>query len=110
MNINTKTPATEGADLLKDSYAAAIRSVEEYNNKLLEYAQENTKATFDFFQQLSGVKSPTAFIELSTEHARNQFARFTEQTKQLTSLAQSATHAAAEPIKTGVAKAFEHVA
>jgi hypothetical protein len=78
--------------------------------QLLEYAQENTKATFDFFQQLSGVKSPTAIIELSTEHARNQFARFTEQTKQLTSLAQSATHAVAEPIKTGVENAFEHVA
>jgi hypothetical protein len=47
-------------------------------------------------------------MALSTEHTRKQFEIFTEQTKQLASLAKSAALAAAEPIKTGAAKAFNH--
>jgi hypothetical protein len=45
-------------------------------------------------------------IELSTEHARKQIETLTEQTKQLAALVQKGTLAAVEPIKTGVAKAF----
>jgi phasin len=102
--------ATEGADLMKGSISTTLKGVQEYNTKLLEFAHTNTKAAFDFFQQLSEVKSPTAFLELSTDHARQQFEALTEQTRQLASLAQSATNAAAEPLKVGVAKAFSHAA
>jgi len=61
---------------------------------------------FDFVQKLSGVKSPTAFVELWTEHARKQVETLTEQTKQLAALAQKATLATAEPLKTGVSNSF----
>jgi phasin len=100
---------TEGADL-KSNYSTAISGIQDYNSKLLEFAHANAKAAFEFLQQLSGAKSPEAFVELSTEHARKQFEILTEQTKQLTSLAQSATLAAVEPIKTGLGKAFNHAA
>jgi len=100
--------ATEGADLVKSSMSTAFKGVQDYNTKLLAFAHENTKSAFEFFQQLSGVKSPTALVELSTEHTRKQFEAFTEQAKQLASLAQSATLAAAEPLKAGVAKALNH--
>jgi phasin len=102
--------ATEGADLVKSSVSTVFQGVQDYNTKLLEFAHANTKSAFDFFQQLSGVKSPTALMELTTEHTRKQFETFTEQTKQLGSLAQSATLAAAEPIKAGMAKALKHAA
>jgi phasin len=102
--------ATEGAGLVKSSMSTVFKGVQDYNTKLLEFAHANTKSAFDFFQQLSGVKSPTALVELSTEHTRKQFETFTEQAKQLASLAQSATLAAAEPIKAGVAKALNHAA
>lgn len=102
--------ATEGAGLLKGSISKTLKGVQEYNTKLLEFAHTNTKAVFDFFQQLSEVKSPTAFLELSTDHTRKQFEALTEQTKQLASLAQSATNAAAEPLKAGVAKTFSPAA
>ena len=39
-------------------------------------------------------------MELSTEHARKQLELLTEQAKQLATLAQKATLATAEPIKT----------
>jgi hypothetical protein len=59
-------------------------------------------------QKLSGVKSPSAFVELSTEHARKQLETLTEQTKQLAALGQKVTLATAEPLKTSIAKAFNH--
>lgn len=70
--------------------STAFKGVQDYNAKLLEFAHPNTKSAFDFFQQLPGVKSPTALMELSAEHTRKQFEAFTEQTKQLALLAKSA--------------------
>jgi hypothetical protein len=52
---------------------------------------------------MSGVKSPSEFVELSTEHAQQQLATLTEQTKQLAALAQQMTLASAEPLKTSLA-------
>ena len=101
---------TEAADLIKISYSKAVKGMQDYNNKIIEFAHANTNATFDFGQKLSGVKSPTAFVELWTEHARKQLETLTEQTKQLAALAQKATLATAAPLNTGVAEAFNHAA
>jgi phasin len=101
---------TEAADLIKNSYSKAVKGMQDYNNKIMEFAHANTNAAFDFVQKLSGVKSPTAFVQLWTEYARKQLETLTEQTKQLAALAQKATLATAEPLKTGVAEAFNHAA
>jgi phasin family protein len=74
----------------------------------LVYCGTGTNVAFDFAQKLLGVKSPAEFIELSTERARKQFETLTEQTKELTALAQKATLATTEPLKAGVTKAFGH--
>ena len=96
----------EAIDLIKNSVATGVKGAQDYNNKVIEFAQTNTKAALDFVQKLSGVKSPSDFIELSTDHSREQFETLTEQTKELAALAQKVTLASAEPLKTGVAKAF----
>jgi hypothetical protein len=49
------------------------------------------------------VKSPSEFLEVSTEHARKRFEVLSEQTKELTALSQLET---TEPLKSGAAKAF----
>jgi phasin len=100
----------EAAALMKNSYSTAIKGAQDYNNKIIEFAQTNTEAAFDFAQKLSGVKSPSDFMELSIEHSREQFAALTEQTKELATLAQKVTLATAEPLKTGVTKAFSQLA
>jgi len=101
------TAATaEATDLVKNSYSAAVEGAQDYNNKVVEFAQTNTKAALDFAQKLSGVKSPSDFIELSTDHSRQQFETLTQQTKELAALAQKVTLAAIEPLKTGFTKAF----
>ncbi len=89
--INAAT--AESADLVKSSYSAAARGMQEYNNKVIEFAQANTNGAFDFVQKLSGVKSPPAFIELWTEHLRKQVEMMVEQTQQLAAIAQKMMHA-----------------
>src|SRR6516164_4840389 len=84
-----------------------LRVLRTTTTKLIEFTQANTNAAYDFVPKLSGVKSPSVFVELSTEHARKQFETLTEQTKQLAALAQKVMLATAEPLKTGVAKAQE---
>ena len=70
-------------------------------------AQENMNAAFDFARQLTRVKSPSEFFELSAAHMRTQFETFTEQTKHLTTLAQRLTTDAAQPLQSEVAKKFK---
>ena len=96
----------EATDLIKNSFSTAVKGAQDYNAKVIEFVQTNTKATVDFVQKLSGVKSPSEFIELSTDHSRTQFETLTEQTKELAALAQKVTLANVEPLKAGVTKAF----
>ena len=97
---------TEASALIKNSYSTAVKGAQDYNTKVIEFAQTNTEAALDFVQKLSGVKSPSDFFVLSTEHSRKQFETLTEQTKELAALAQKVTLATVEPLKTGVTKAF----
>jgi len=106
---NASTAAADAATLMKDSYSRTVKGAQEYNTKVIEFAQANTKAAFDFAQELVGVKSPSEFFELSTNHSRKQFETLTEQAKELATLAQKVTLATAEPIKAGGAKAFSQL-
>ena len=106
MNVAT----ADAAALFKNSYSTVVKGAQDYNTKVIEFAQANTVAAFDFAQKLSGVKSPSDFMELSTEHSREQFKTLTEQTRELAALAQKVTLATAEPLKTGASKAFSQLA
>jgi hypothetical protein len=59
----------------------------------------------DLARQLTRVTSPSEFFELSTAHMRKQVERFTEQTQDLTHLAQKVTGQAAQPLQ-AVARTF----
>ena len=97
-----KMSATTGRDVMQNCYSAAVKGMQNYNNKLLEFTHANTKVAFDFAQRMSSVKSPSEFVELSTELAQQQLMTLTEQTKQLAALAQQVTLATAEPLKTSL--------
>jgi phasin len=103
---NATTAATDAATLMKDSYSRTVKGAQEYHTKVIEFAQANTKAAFDFAQELVGVKSPSEFFELSTNHSRKQFETLSEQAKELATLAQKVTLATAAPIKAGTSRAI----
>ena len=102
-----KSAARATTKVMENTYAAASKSAADINLHLLEIAQVNMNAAFDFARQLTSVKSPSEFFELSAAHARKQFETFTEQTQRLTTLAQKVTADAAQPLQSEVAKTFK---
>jgi hypothetical protein len=70
----------------------------------------NTNAAFDYAGELLAAKTLSEVIELSSTHARKQFEALTAQSKDLGALAQKVATETAEPIKSGMNKAFSKVA
>ena len=101
---------TEAAEMMTNCASTALKGMQEYNSKLAEFTQTNTKSTVEFVQSLAGVKSPSEFVQISTEHAKHQLETMTEQAKELAALTQQVTLTTAEPIKTGLAKVFSRAA
>ena len=105
-----KAAAEEATDVLEDTYTTAAKGAADYNLKVIEAARTNTNAAFDYARELLDVKSISEVLELSTAHARKQFETVSEQTKELAALAQKVATETAEPLKSGVTKAFRKVA
>ena len=99
-----KVAAEQATDLLKDTYATAAKGATDYNLKIIEFARANTDTTFDYAQDLIGVKHPSELVALSTAHVQKRFETMIAQTKELTELAQKVTTETAAPLKAGVTK------
>ena len=109
--IEKMTAATlEANTALKNYCSTALLGAQDYNLKVIEFAQSNSQAALEFVQKLPSVKSPSEFIDLSTEFSRRRLEALTEQGKELAALAEKVTLAATEPLKTGVTKAFSQAA
>ena len=96
----------EASTVMQNAGATAAQGFKDSNAKVIEFARANSNAAFDYASKLLGVKSPSEFIEVSTEQARKQFEVLSEQTKELTALSQKVMLETAEPLKAGAAKAF----
>jgi phasin len=105
-----KAAAEEATDVLETTYSTATRGASDYGLKVIEAARVNTNAAFDFAGELITAKTLSEVIELSSAHTRKQFEAYTEQGKELTALAQKVAADTAEPIKSGMNRAFSKVA
>ena len=83
-----KAGAQEETKIVEQSYVMVSKGAIDFNLKLMDMARDNINAAFDFARQLSQVKSPSTFFELSAEHARKQVERLTDQARDLTEVAQ----------------------
>jgi phasin len=101
---------SEMANVMQNSCSTALKGIRDYNSKVLEFTRANTQSGVQFAQKLAGVRSPSEFIEVTTAHGRHHLEMLGEQAKELTALAQQMTLAAAGPLKTGFAKAFDRAA
>jgi len=101
-----KAAAEEATDVLETTYSTATKGASDYGLKVIEVARANTNAAFDFAGEIMAAKTLSEVIELTSAHARKQFETLTEQSKELGALAQKVATEAAEPIKSGVTKAF----
>jgi phasin len=91
-------------------FTNASRGASEYSAKLMEFLKANTSANLDFAQELLGVKSPSAALELWTSHARKQFETLSAHAKALTELSQKVATDTVEPIKANASKLFKPAA
>jgi phasin len=98
--------AANATKLMNDSCSTAARGIRDYNEKFIEFAQTNTEASLAFAQDLTKVKTPMEFFELSTNHSRKQFETFTEQVRELATLAQKVALTTSERVETDVNKAY----
>ena len=101
---------TEAAEAMTNCCSTVLKGMQQYNSKVAEFTQTNAKSAVEFVQRLAGVKSPSEFIQVSTEHAKHQLETMTEQAKQLAELTQQVTLTTAEPIKSSFAKVFNRAA
>ena len=97
----------EASSLIQSSCMTATNGAVEYNTKLIEIVCANANAAFDYAREVNGVRSPAQFLQVTTEHARKSFGVYSEQAKELAALAQKIASEAAEPLKLGMAKAFQ---
>ena len=82
----------------------------EFHRQWIEMIRANTNATLDFAHEVVGVKSPSAFVELSAEHARKQAEVLAEQARHLTGMAQKLTTDMAAPMQAGMKNVFNKAA
>jgi hypothetical protein len=90
--------------------STALKGIQEYNQKLVEFTRENAQSQFEFIQQLAATKAPSQFFELSADHARRQLETLAQQTTELAKLAQRIAMATAEPVREGVTKVYDQAA
>jgi len=102
-----KAAAEEATDVLETTYSTATKGASDYGLKVIEVARNNTNAAFDFAGEIMAAKTVSEIAELMNAHARKQFELLTQQSKELSALAQKVATETAEPIKSGLNKAFK---
>lgn len=90
----------------QEDMAAAARAVEDIRSKMVEFMMTNMNSTLDYAKNLATVRSPTEFVELSTNHARNQFEAITSQTNELAAMTQKYTVRNTERMTSGFSRMF----
>jgi len=97
----------EASKAMLQAHSMAVHGAVASSAKIVELTRINSNAAFDYAAQLLAAKSPSELIELSNNHAREQFKVLSEQAKELTALGQKTMLEAAEPLKAGAARMFQ---
>jgi phasin len=111
-DVSDKTRATaeDATKAAGEVYSTFASGAVDFHRQWIEMVRENTNATLDFVHQVLGVKSPSAFVELSSEHARKQLETFAEQARHLTGMAQKLTTDMAAPMQAGMKNVLNRAA
>src|SRR6266516_5060901 len=88
------------------SASTALNGVRECYLRVLDMAQENTVAGFDLGRELASVQTPSEFAEVWSAGARDRYETFSEQTKELSKLAQRVATSTVRPLTNGLTSPF----
>lgn len=90
--------AEESTRAIGNGYFATAKAAGDLNVKLIAMAQGNAIAAFNFAQQVATAKGPSEAVGLCSCYARERFETLTDQSRELTALAQSVMSSTAEPL------------
>ena len=99
--------AEESARGAQQSFSAVAEGIRDFNVRLMEMAQLNTVAALDFAREMSTAKGPGEAAALWSSHTKKQFETLTEQSKELTALAQRIATSSAEPMTRALGNALK---
>jgi len=105
----TGAAAAEETRRVEQSASTAFNGVRECYLKMHEMAQENTVAGFDLARERARVETPPELVEVWNARARNAYDTFSEQTKELSELAQKAATSSMQPLTNGLTSPFRQV-
>src|SRR5207247_10106226 len=80
------------------------------NAMLIKSCKANTTTSLDFAQELFGVQTRAAALQLWTSHAKKQYETLTAQAKELAELDQTVATETVEPIKASASKLYKPAA
>ncbi len=103
----TKAAAEEATAVIESAYTTLAKGTVDYQRGVIEAVRANVNAAFDYARDLIGASSLSQILELSAVHARSRYEALGAQSQELATLARKVATEAAEPIKTGVTKAFK---
>jgi phasin len=86
------------------SFDAAGQGAVAFNRQIVDIARRNVDASFDLAESLAGAKNLADMAELQAAFWRKQFGALTAQAEEVRALSMKVTAAAAEPIKSQVAR------
>jgi hypothetical protein len=93
---NTMATGTETIRGVQEGFTSAVENVRDLNLRLIDMAQANTQAAFDFAREVTEAKGPSDFVQAWTSNATKQFNMLTKQASELTTLCQRFTNATPE--------------
>lgn len=102
-----KNATEETTDLMEDAYLNVSKGAADFNLKALDALRANVNSSFDYTRGMFAAKSLSEAVELSSSHLRKQFEVLSEQTKELSMLAQKVAVEASGPMKAATAKNFK---
>ena len=102
-----KGNAQEAVELLDGSADAFKAGTTEFNSKAIEYTQNNMNAGFEFARKLFTAKDVKEVVELQSAFARDQFAAYSTQVKDLSELSAKVAESTSKPLAEGMKKSFE---
>jgi len=90
-----------GADTVRgvqEGFTSTLENVRDLNVRLIDMAQGNSDATFDFAREVAEARAPSDLVHAWTRHATKQFDVLTKQAGELTALSQQFATRSAEPV------------
>jgi hypothetical protein len=83
---------------VKQYRLAGMKDIRELNMKLVDMAQANSQAIFNFARQIAAADALSDVVKVCTEHARKQFETTAEQMRELTAVGQKIAADSTAPI------------